>query len=216
MGEQNQESRIHKYDKRRKVTKSITILLIIGVALVIVLFFTWIFGGGSGTSKKSEPASSEINRDDGDQDDQIDYTAKDNDKNDDKDSESKKDKDEEKEDKEEKDKVETEEVEPSDANVSKAYKGDWKAVGTEQSGPHTTDFSDGSSDRNEIRSAIQSATGLDDMIEFWVGNGGDGGQKVVATVSSTDKSEVYRVYLSWLDEKGWQPTKVEELKEVQY
>lgn len=51
----------------------------------------------------------------------------------------------------------------------------------------------------------------DNMIEWWVGNGGD--QKVVATVSDREETETYRVYLSWVDNEGWQPTKLETLVE---
>src|SRR5699024_3870393 len=123
------------------------------------------------------------------------------------------DKEEKKEDDEE-DEVETEEVEPSDANVSKAYTGNWEPVGTKQSGSHTTNYDDGSQDRIEIKEAMQLANGLQDMTELGVGNGGD--QKVIATVASPDETDIYRVYLSWVDGKGWQPTKVEELKEVSY
>ena len=36
--------------------------------------------------------------------------------------------------------VETEQVEPSNDNVLKAYTADWKPIGTEQEGPHTTNY----------------------------------------------------------------------------
>lgn len=49
------------------------------------------------------------------------------------------------------------------------------------------------------------------MIEWWIENGGD--QKVIATVSDTAETEVFRVFLSWVDNEGWQPTKVEILIE---
>src|SRR5699024_7822412 len=52
----------------------------------------------------------------------------------------------------------------------------------------------------------------DDMIEHWVGNGGD--QKVIATVSNNDQSIAYKVYLQWEIDKGWKPTKVEKLKSL--
>ena len=111
--------------------------------------------------------------------------------------------------------VETEQVEPSDDNVIEAYTGNWQPIGTVQEGPHTTVYDDGSQDRIEIKQAVISVTGLaDDMIEWRIGNGGD--QKVIATVSNPGKTDNYRVYLSWVDNQGWQVTSVEKLKEIQY
>src|SRR5699024_11189719 len=104
------------------------------------------------------------------------------------------------------------EVDPTDNNVSKAYTGNWKPVGTIQDGPHTTNYNNGSIDRKEIKEAVSIATGVDEnqMIEHWIGNGGD--QKVIATIQDQTDSVFYRVYLEWIDEEGWKPTKVEQLK----
>src|SRR5690625_687999 len=213
-------SRIDKFEKRRKTTKSITVLLILGGILIIFLLFMWVFGGDGKKSEESNEASTEIQRNENDSDDTMfddeedeDRIEKDESDEDDVKDENDADKEEKKEDDEE-DEVETEEVEPSDANVSKAYTGNWEPVGTKQSGSHTTNYDDGSQDRIVIKEAVQLATGLQDMTEWWIANGGD--QKVIATVTSPDKTDIYRVYLSWVDEKGWQPTKVEELKEVSY
>ncbi len=108
--------------------------------------------------------------------------------------------------------VTIEEVESEDPNVLKAYIGNWAPLGTEQVGPHTTTFTNGSRDRIEIKEAVVQVTELDpdDMVEWRVENGGD--QKVIATVSDSNESEIYRVYLSWVDEQGWQVTKVETLE----
>lgn len=207
MKNSDKDSRINKFEKRRKTTKSITILLLLGSVLIIVLLFMWIFGGNDKESKGPEGASSEIQRDENDSDDRRNEEDTDESKDE---AESDKEKSDEDEDKDE-DEVETEKVEPSDDNVTEAYKGNWKAVGTEQSGSHTTNYDEGSQDRIEMENAIQLATGLDNMTPLWIGNGGD--QKVIATVSSSDNSEIYRVYLSWIEGEGWQPEKVEELKE---
>lgn len=110
--------------------------------------------------------------------------------------------------------IETEPAEPSGEQVTDAYTGNWPPIGTEQEGPHTTDYTDDSQDRIEIARAAAMVTGLDEesMNTNWVGN--DGEQQVFTVVSSSDYSEVYRVFLSWVDGEGWQPTKVEELNEV--
>src|SRR5699024_10244213 len=109
--------------------------------------------------------------------------------------------------------VDTEQVEPSDDNVIEAYTGDWQPVGTEQSEPHTTNYSDGSQDRQEMRKAVAAATGLDEnnFIMWWVERNGD--QSVINTVSDPNETEIYRVYNTWVANEGWQPIKVERLKE---
>nr|WP_246187543.1 YrrS family protein [Ornithinibacillus caprae] len=100
-----------------------------------------------------------------------------------------------------------------DDNVIEAYTANWQPVGTEQEGPHTTQFDPDSQDWKEMLMAIRLATGLseDDMITLWLGNGGD--QKAIGTVSNSSHTEFYRVYISWVDNEGWQPTLVEVLKE---
>lgn len=110
--------------------------------------------------------------------------------------------------------TEKEEVPSNDENVTKAYTGDWEPIGTTQTGKHVTDFSDGSTDRNEIKTAIAAVTGIsaDNMIEWWIGNAGD--QQVTATVSDTQKETIARVQLNWIDGEGWQVTLVEELNEI--
>lgn len=110
--------------------------------------------------------------------------------------------------------TELEETAPSDDLVIQAYTGDWDPVATSQEGEHTsTNFSEGSEDRIEIKKASAKATGLNeaDMIEWWVGN--DGPNRVLTTVSDKEQNSIYRVYMEWVQEKGWKPTKIEKLKE---
>lgn len=229
----DKHSRLNKFEKRRKATKSISILLLIGGILIILLLGIWIFGGDDTEDKASkgekEEQSSDITiNDDSDEEDAGDKVTKGDDAserenedessditvNDDENDKEKEDKENEEKDKE--NEIKKEEAAPSDGNVSEAYTGEWSAVGTEQEGPHTTNYDSGSQDRIEIQEASAIATGLDEngIITMWVGNGGD--QKVVSTVSSADKTKNYRVFLSWKDGEGWQPTKVEKLKQLDY
>src|SRR5699024_9473289 len=109
--------------------------------------------------------------------------------------------------------VEQEEIE--DSNVKKAFVGEWSPVGTTQEGAHTTNYYNGSQDRKEIKEikeAVIKVTKVDEdnMVEWRVENGGD--QKVIATISDDNETEFYRVYLSWIDNEGWQVNKFEELK----
>lgn len=104
-------------------------------------------------------------------------------------------------------------VEVGDSDLDGAefsYSGDWDSVATDQSGEHVTDYSEGSPDRQAIKSASAAVTGLDPdtMIEQWVGNDGTS-NGVYATVSNADASEQYRVHLKWIDGQGWQPQTVD-------
>ncbi|PAV28979.1 hypothetical protein CIL05_13440 [Virgibacillus profundi] len=227
MSDYDKHSRLNKFEKRRKNTKGISILLIIAGILIIVLLGIWLFGGGNeeeenaeqpdsisedivinddneNNNTEDESSSDEGNSDSENTDESADETEEDSNDDQNSDEESNQDNNED---------IEAEEVEPSDDNVSRAYTGNWEPIGTEQEGPHTTTYEEGTADRKELKQAASLATGLaeDDMIEWWYENGGD--QKVIATVSNNAQTETYRVYLSWIDEEGWKPTKVEELIE---
>lgn len=226
MSDFNNQSRLNKFEKRRKNTKKISILMIIASILIIILLAIWIFGGkdkdtSSPDNNSIENGDVEIGNDD-DSEDQDKNNAAENEGNQNQSDEDSEDNviDEDLEINENEnidviEDIETEPAEPTDDNVIEAYTGNWKPIGTIQEGPHTTVYDDGSQDRIEIKQAIISATGLgEDMIEWRIANGGD--QKVLATVANPENTEYYRVYLSWIDNEGWQPTKVEKLSELQY
>ncbi|MDY0396823.1 YrrS family protein [Virgibacillus halophilus] len=199
------KSRLDKFEKRRKNKKRISLLLLIAGVLVVVLAGIWLFGNGSNEAS-NQPAENEnikITEDDGDNGHETNDTEQ-ADKDD-----SEKDKEDSTDDKE----INKKKVETDDSNVVEAYTADWDPAGTDQSGPHTTNYDDGSEDRKEIAHAAADATGLDenDLTTYWVGNAGD--QNVTTTIYNSDQSEIYRVALSWVENKGWQVTKVEKLKE---
>ncbi|WP_067727338.1 YrrS family protein [Oceanobacillus damuensis] len=223
MGKSDNHSRLNKFEKRRKNTKAISIFLIVGAILLIILLGIWFFGGGNEeagneqAANEGEESSDFLNMEPSDEESNDNGIDGDSATNDDADNEESTEQTESEEEKanedEEEENTETEPAEPSDDNVAEAYTGDWEPVGTEQEGPHTTNYSDGSQDRIEIKRAASTATGIDEseMVEWWVENGGD--QKVVATVSDSEETNVYRVFMSWVDNEGWQPTKVELLIE---
>ncbi|EQB35879.1 MULTISPECIES: YrrS family protein [Virgibacillus] len=227
MSDLDKGSRLNKFEKRRKNTKSISILLVVVAILIIIFLGFLIFGGGEdNTSEETDSSNSENqseqeennnedNNSSGDQftrgDSEEDAANKeDQDQNNDQQESTEEDTE-----AENNAEVEKEQVESSNSNVVEAYTGDWEPIGTEQEGPHTTNYNDGSQDRIEIARAAAEVTGLDEssMVTHWVGNGGD--QKVEATVSNSDNTEIYRVYLSWVDNNGWKPTKVEKLNQVE-
>ncbi|AYC29699.1 YrrS family protein [Paenisporosarcina cavernae] len=91
--------------------------------------------------------------------------------------------------------------------------GEFEPIGTSQTGEHVSSYDKNSVDWKEKVSALSYATGLapNDMIVWYIGNGGSP-QKSVGTVSSNDKEKKYKVYLEWVDQEGWLPTKVETLQ----
>ncbi|MEI3596611.1 MULTISPECIES: YrrS family protein [unclassified Oceanobacillus] len=219
-------SRMDKFEKRRRNTKFINYFLTIAAVLVLFLIGAWIFGGndkkasddneGSTSEEDSffletedeneKPDDEEANGKEDSDDSEVDEDDRNKDEEDESVDEN------ESEENDDYDEIETVETEPSDDDVAEAVMGNWPPIGTEQTGPHTTNYEDGSADRIEIKRAASKVTGIpeDDLIEVWIGNGGD--QKVVATVSNRAQTEKYRIFMSWIDEEGWQPTKLETLK----
>ncbi|MFD1362975.1 YrrS family protein [Lentibacillus salinarum] len=209
-------SRVDKYEKRRKNTKRLSLLIVFAGILVVVLLGQLMFGGDD-EAKEDEQGDSEAEQ-------ATDETLQDDEQG--ASTDSGQDREENSSDEETSsagdsgtegentnEVRDTEQVEPSDDNVMEAYTASWDPVGTEQSEPHTIDYSDGSQDRQEMRKAVAAATGLneDDFTMWWIERNGD--QNVINTVSDPDESEVYRVYNTWAADEGWQPIKVERLKE---
>lgn len=211
-------SRVNKFEKRRKNTKLMSMLIIAGGFLIILLIGLWIFG------PDDEPTNSDnITSPDSEEQDNKEENIEE--QNDTEDGSSEDDNTDEtntnNQDQSENDgntnqtDIVTQPTDPigGDDNVVEAFTANWQPVGTEQVGPHTTTFDDGSQDRIEMTKALSLASGIaeDDMITWWVKRGGD--QKVIGTVSDRAETVTYRVYISWVDNQGWQPTMVEVLKE---
>lgn len=100
------------------------------------------------------------------------------------------------------------------SDVDKTYENDdWEPVGTEQSGSHTATYDSSSKDWKEMIKAMSYATGIseDQMTVLWLGNNG-GPQDAKGTIRDKSTGERYRVEITWIDEKGWKPVKVEKLR----
>lgn len=100
------------------------------------------------------------------------------------------------------------------SDVDKTYENDnWEPVGTEQSGSHTATYDANSKDWKEMIKAMSYATGISEnqMTVIWLGNNG-GPQDAKGTIRDKSTGERYRVEITWVDEKGWKPVKVEKLK----
>lgn len=202
-------TRVDRFEKKRKNTKAISWLLFIGGLFVVALISLFIFGpddtdGPAQTVTGEEQSNEDANQSNNDLSTQEDIVTDENTSTED-------------------DGVsgvppnegetQLEQLPSDDENVLEAYTGNWQPVGTEQQGPHNITFEQGSQDWKEMMEAVRVATGLasDDMIQWWVERAGD--QQVKATVSNRSETEIYRVYVSWVDSQGWMPTKVERLKE---
>lgn len=105
-------------------------------------------------------------------------------------------------------------IDVDDPNVIGILQGPWEPIGTVQDEPHTISWDMESIDWAEMEKAVAYATSinLDDMITWWVKGNGEG--KVLAEVSTGDKSLKYHVYLEWITNNGWKPTKVYQVDEL--
>lgn len=222
MSNDHQLSRVSKYKKRRSVKRSIITLSLLGTIILFGLFISFISGNDAKTAK-DKSYSIEVNK----SEEEVNPTVADNHENDADEQAAQQDDQQRAIDEEET--LETEEatiddivdnesvegkvVASEDPNVIKAIEGDWQPIGTVQEEPHESTFDKESVDWNEMVKAIESVVPLDDMTLHWLGNGGE--QKAIGTVSTPDGSEIYRVYISWVAQEGWKPTRVEQLRQLE-
>ncbi|SEK38542.1 Protein of unknown function [Carnobacterium iners] len=210
----NKPTRSNKNGKNRTISRVVTLIISVTIVLMLLIFGVWVLGGGEdkASNESMETFSSDIESTSlpvKEESVEKESSTISSSNKVEKESDEVKNSEKNKEDKE---KIKTEKTDPSDDNVTSAVTGNWEPVETKQEGTHTTDYNDGSQDRIEIKQASATATGLSvaDMIEWRVENNGN--QKAVATISNTQQTKTYRVFLSWIDTKGWQPNKVEQLK----
>ncbi len=203
--EENSQSRKARREtlKRKRTDTILNILISIVFLLILIVGWNVIFSQGdtdeatqmeAKTEISSESKSEKASRQKKDGDDSEKVEAK----NDEEDAES-----------------EEMIVESDDPNVIKVVvHPDWEPIGTQQTGEHITQYDEGSRDRIEMEEAISYASGVerDNMIVWWLENGG-APDKVIGTISTKDQTEVYRVYIEWIDGKGWKPVRLEQLRE---
>ncbi|MGD7063156.1 YrrS family protein [Bacillus altitudinis] len=219
----SRNSRFEHRDKRRKANMVLNILIGIVVVLILVvasslLIFNRPPKDVANEPSKTAPASSENKQNseedvkDQKKDTSDDADAKKDDSSEKKDDTKKTDEEEEPNKDALKDATETDGGKTSD--VDKTYENDnWEPVGTEQSGSHTATYDANSKDWKEMIKAMSYATGIseDQMTVIWLGNNG-GPQDAKGTIRDKSTGERYRVEITWVDEKGWKPVKVEKLK----
>jgi FtsZ-interacting cell division protein ZipA len=224
------QSRLDKRSKKNS-NKILNIMIAVVLLLIVVVGATIVMGGGDEKASSNVADTETKGSSDKDAEKEDKSVSLDEDKkSEEKDNEDKKEEEKKSDEEKQKDKASDEEdtvalegedqselkVEDSDEpNVKKTMvHPDWKPVGTEQTGEHVSVYDEGTVDWQEKIKATSYATGIpeENMTVWWMeGNGGP--QKSMATVTAKDTKTPYRVYLQWVEGKGWQPTKVQELVE---
>ncbi|MDQ0158706.1 DUF1510 family protein [Alkalibacillus salilacus] len=229
-------SRSERFEKRRKNTRLMNVLIWTVILLIIVLIGFWFFGGddseeqqGDQTTDQSTEStedneSNNENADGANESDESNETESNNEEeqggqegdenSDDSTEENSESNNEEDTESDSPEEPTDETVTESDKeNVTRVIERDWEPIGTEQEEPHNSEFSEGTQDRAEMEDAIEYATGLsEDNIIFWRLESGGMANHVIGTVTDSNQEEVYRVYLDWIEGEGWQPQKIEELE----
>ncbi|EFR93851.1 YrrS family protein [Listeria innocua] len=183
-----------RQNTKRKKTNLVLNLLIIVVSLLIIgsLYFVLFKTESDPTQQENKTASSNAKKED---------AAKSNKTSEKKSTSS--------------DEKTTETTQSDDPNVAKVITKDWKPIGTEQTGDHVNSYSSTSVDWQEKRKAFSAATDIpiSNTSLWFVEQGADPATQAIGTLSTKENPDkAYRVYITWVDGEGWQPTKVEELK----
>lgn len=94
--------------------------------------------------------------------------------------------------------------------------GSWQPTPTTQTGGHVSSYVPGSVDWQEKVATITSVTGIEEgnMIIWRIGNNGSA-DTAIATVSTKDKTAMYRVSMEWVNNEGWLPVKLEVLNTLE-
>jgi hypothetical protein len=220
-------SRYEKRDKRRKTNIVLNTLIVIVTLLILVIGYQLMFGGSDAgkTAKYNEQPDIKLANEQNsnekaiaDNKEEIDKTDKELDENSVKEADAEENVDEETIEDEETtgDPFEQAKItagEPGSGIVETIENPGWSAVGTTQTEHHSTDYTKGSKDWNEMTKALSYATGIpeSDMIIWFLGNNG-GPNDAVGTISPKDQSVKYKVYITWVENQGWKPTKIEKVK----
>ncbi|ARI76981.1 YrrS family protein [Halobacillus mangrovi] len=212
-------SRSSRNEKRIKGTKMLTMLLGAAGLLIVVYISVMIFGVNNNQAgialvsddNKTEEKAEEENSNEGSSDQKPQEDLKVNEEK------SKKDSSEDNEDK--KNEEEGTVTESDKENVDRVITKNWEPVPTEQEtdGSHRILYQEGTQDWKELEQTVRNATGLSegDMITWRIENN-NSPTKAKATVSNKDKTKIYRVYIEWVDGKGYKPTQVEVLNSNPY
>jgi cytoskeletal protein RodZ len=205
-----QGARYEQRAKRRKVNRILNTL--IGFVFVLILFFGWklIFSNNNEAEKANHPLDEKkeetVEKEEKENKESVNVEFNDNAKNDNKEEL------EEESEQETNEELTVIEGDPNSNIIQEIVNPSWQPIGTTQSEPHVTTFDKNSVDWKEMLDAISYATRLSpsEMIVWFIGNNGP--NKAVATISTKDKKQHYKVYIEWVEQQGWKPTKVQQLR----
>lgn len=227
MNYHDSRSRSAQRAKRRRTNIILNTLIAIVIALILIVGSS-IFLGETKTEKEQANAEqSNQNRlnDDKQNNEPVSGNKDDSDKEDESDQQDDSDQSDELDENNDDDNVDensdsgTSEIiekETTEKNVEKIIINPaWEPVGTEQVNGHQPSSEMGSIDWNEKLKAGAYAIGttVDNMTAWWVGRGENPETQSVLTVQAKDSDDIYRVYIEWVDGKGWKPTKMKKLYE---
>lgn len=195
-------SRFAKRSKQRKVNRVLNTFIAIVFALILFFGWKWLFANDRSvkeTNASPQPAPVEVETNEPSNDEQPSETETETNEQ------------------QPNDNVQETVVEDPNSNVIREIVNpSWQPIGTTQSEPHVTQYDKNSVDWKEMLDTISYATGISssDLIVWFIGNGGSPNH-AVATVSKKDKTEHYKVFIEWVTDEGWKPTKVQQLKEIE-
>ncbi|MEY8348164.1 DUF1510 family protein [Bacillus cereus] len=88
----------------------------------------------------------------------------------------------------------------------------WKPIGTEQGTKPAMQFKEGTTDWNEMKKAISYAVDVPEsqLIYDFIGNNGT--NKAYSNVRDKQSNKKYKVYIDWVENKGWKPVSVQVVK----
>ncbi|QGQ47354.1 YrrS family protein [Metabacillus sediminilitoris] len=215
------DSRYEKRDKRRKTNIVLNILIGVVAVLILVIGSQLIFGGSDAekTAKYNEQPDIKLaNEESKEETDKEKDAVKESDKSNeelDEDGNGIPDEVEKTEEESTEDPFEQATItegEPGSGVTETIENPGWSPVGTSQTEPHSANYDKGSQDWAEMTKALSYATGIpeSDMIIWFLGNNGSPND-AVGTISPKDKSSKYKVYITWIENEGWKPTKIEKL-----
>jgi hypothetical protein len=217
-------SRYEKRDKRRKTNVVLNTLIGIVALLILVIGSQLIFGGSDSekTAKYNEQPDIKLANEEESNEEAIADEEKEEDENSNKSNEELDENNDGKADSEEKSDEEATEDPFEQATITEGDPGSgveetienpgWAPVGTSQTGQHSANYEKGSQDWAEMTKALSYATGIpeSEMIIWFLGNNGSPND-AVGTISPKDKSAKYKVYITWVENEGWKPTKIEKI-----
>ncbi|MDM5334601.1 YrrS family protein [Ureibacillus composti] len=89
----------------------------------------------------------------------------------------------------------------------------WQPTPTKQTGEHVSVYKEGHVDYEEKLVTFRNAVNLEENnVIYWSVRNNGSSNSSIAVISSKDESQKYRISIEWIENEGWKPVKVEELK----